>query len=290
MCDDDVLFFNWEITLGVLYVVATPIGNLGDITDRARRILSEVDLIAAEDTRHTGKLLAHLNIRTRLVTYHDHNELSASRSIVEQLKAGENIALVSDAGTPLIADPGFRLVRLATDEGIEVVPIPGPSALITALSVAGLPSDRFTFYGFLPAKHKALMDLLNDLTGETGTLIFYETPHRIVKTIAALELVFGAERHLVLARELTKTFEQIVRKPIGEIKRQIEAEEIVIKGEFVLLLQGQDEIVVPLDEERLLKELIKELPLRKAAEIAARLTGKSKNELYKIALLLKENN
>lgn len=286
---DQLIDSKEESLVSVLYVVATPIGNLEDITERAKRILSEVDLIAAEDTRHTAKLLAHLNISTRLISYHDHNELEASLKLVRQIKKGANIALVSDAGTPLIADPGYRLVKHANDEGIKVVPVPGPSAFLAALSVAGLPTDRFTFHGFLPAKAKAREDFLVNLVNETGTLVFYESPHRIVKTISVFEQVFGQDRLMVVARELTKAFEQIVRKPIGEIRRQIETGEIVARGEFVLLVQGQLHIETNLDERKLLRELMTELPIRKAAEIASRLTGQGKKELYKIALTIKTN-
>ena len=279
-----------EGLVSILYVVATPIGNLEDITDRAKRILSEVDLIAAEDTRHTSKLLAHLNITTPITTYHDHSESTAGLKLVAQLKKGVSIALVSDAGTPLIADPGYRLVNHALEEGIEVVPIPGPSAFVTAMSIAGLPSDKFTFYGFLPVKAKAREDFLANIVNETGTLVFYESPHRIVKTMAALERVFGQERLMVVARELTKTFEQVVRKTIGEIRQQIDTGEIVVKGEFVLLLQGQQHIESKLDERKLLELLMAELPLSKAAEITSRLTGQGKNDLYKMALDIKNHS
>lgn len=279
-----------EGLVSILYVVATPIGNLEDITDRAKRILSEVDLIAAEDTRHTSKLLAHLNVTTPVTPYHDHVSSTAGLKLIAQLKKGVSIALVSDAGTPLIADPGYRLVNHALEEGIKVVPVPGPSAFVTAMSVAGLPSDRFTFYGFLPAKTKAREDFLASIVNETGTLVFYESPHRIVKTMAAFEHVFGQQRLMVVARELTKTFEQIVRKPIVEIRQQIDTGEIVVKGEFVLLLQGQQHVKSNLDERKLLELLMTELPLGKAAEIASRLTGQGKNDLYKIALEIKNHS
>ena len=279
-----------EGLVSILYVVATPIGNLEDITDRAKRILSEVDLIAAEDTRHTSKLLAHLNVTTPVTTYHDHVKSTAGLKLIAQLKKGVSIALVSDAGTPLIADPGYRLVNHALEEGIKVVPVPGPSAFVTAMSVAGLPSDRFTFYGFLPAKTKAREDFLASIVNETETLVFYESPHRIVKSMASFERVFGQQRLMVVARELTKTFEQIVRKPIGEIRQQIDTGEIVVKGEFVLLLQGQQHVKSNLDERKLLELLMTELPLGKAAEIASRLTGQGKNDLYKIALEIKNHS
>ncbi len=273
--------------MSVLYVVATPIGNLDDITMRAKKILSEVDIIAAEDKRHTGKLLAHLGITKRLLAYHDHNEASMSEQIIDMLLKGESVALVSDAGTPLIADPGYRLVRQASALGISVVPIPGPSALITALSVAGLASDKFTFYGFLPTKNKALTDFLQSVKDESGTSIFYESPHRVVRTLAVLEGVFGSTREMVVARELTKTFEQVIRCPIGEMKDKFESGEIVVKGEFVLLLQGQSSVAPLIEHEELLTQLMLELPLKKAAEITSRLTGESKKMLYKLGLSLK---
>lgn len=273
--------------MSILYVVATPIGNLEDITYRAKRILAEVDLIAAEDTRHTSKLLTHLNIGTRVTSYHDHNESEASRLLIARIKKGLSVALVSDAGTPLIADPGYRLVKLANEEGIKVVPVPGPSAFVTAISIAGLPSDRFTFYGFLPVKAKAREDFLKALVNEAGTLVFYESPHRVVNTLSAIEAIFGRDRLMVIARELTKAFEQIICQPVAEIRRLVEVGEIAIKGEFVILVQGQQHIQTNLDERKLLDELLVELPIAKAAEIAARLTGRGKKELYKIALTIK---
>lgn len=271
-------------------MVATPIGNLEDITERAKRILSEVDLIAAEDTRHTAKLLAHLNIGTSLTSYHDHNESVASRSLIDLIKSGKDVALVSDAGTPLIADPGYRLVKLAWEEGVKVVPIPGASALIAALCVAGLPSDKFTYYGFLPAKPKALKGFLTQQKNETGTLVFYESPHRLVRTVGMFEKVFGANRLLVVARELTKKFEQVSFGTISEARQRIEAGEIVVKGEFVLLLQGQQQIESNWDEHELLVALLSELPIGKAAEIASRLTGRPKKVLYKVAVSIKKGD
>ena len=276
--------------MSILYVVATPIGNLEDITERAKRVLSEVDLIAAEDTRHTAIVLNHLNIKTPLTSYHDHNESSASHSLIEQIKSGKEIALVSDAGTPLIADPGYRLVKLAREEGVKVVPIPGVSAVTAALSVAGLPTDKFTYHGFLPAKSKALQDFLKELENEPGTLIFYESPHRLVKTVAMFEKVFGSDRILVVARELTKRFEQVSYGTIGEARERIEAGEIVGKGEFVLLLQGQLKVDSEWDERKLLAELLTDLSVSRAAELASRLTGRSKNVLYKIAISMKEDS
>ncbi len=275
--------------MSALYVVATPIGNLEDITLRAKRILEEVDVIAAEDTRHTRILLSHLGIKTRIRTYHDHNESSMSETLIKELKAGLSIALVSDAGTPLISDPGYRLVKLAGEEGIDVVPVPGPSALIAALSVAGLPSDRFTFHGFLPAKEKAREDFLKSLVNESGTQIFYESPHRLTKSIGTFEKIFGEDRIIVIARELTKTFEQIVRGSVGQIRAKVKSGEIIVKGEFVILLQGQLNSPSDLDATRVLTELLLELPMSKAAEVAAKLTGQPRKKLYKLALSLRQD-
>tara|TARA_B100001964_G_scaffold243101_1_gene320025 strand:- start:5354 stop:6184 length:831 start_codon:yes stop_codon:yes gene_type:complete len=274
--------------VSILYVVATPIGNLEDITERAKRILSEVDLIAAEDTRHTAIVLNHLNVKTPLTSYHDHNESSASRSLIDQIKSGKEIALVSDAGTPLIADPGYRLVKLAREEGVKVVPVPGVCAVTAALSVSGLPTDKFAYHGFLPAKSKALKDFLKELTNEPGTLVFYESPHRLVKTVAMFEQVFGSDRILVVARELTKAFEQVSYGTIVEARERIESGEIVIKGEFVLLLQGRLEVDSQWDERKLLAELLTDLPVSRASDLASRLTGRPKKTLYKLALSMKE--
>jgi 16S rRNA (cytidine1402-2'-O)-methyltransferase len=275
--------------LSTLYVVATPIGNLEDITIRAARILEDVDLIAAEDTRHTSRLLSHLGIRTTVKTYHDHNESSMSDALVQDLKKGLTIALVSDAGTPLISDPGYRLVKQAREAGIDVVPIPGPSALIAALSVAGLPSDRFKFHGFLPAKEKAREDFLKALLNDTGTQIFYESPHRMVKSIAAFEKIFENDRVFVIARELTKTFEQIVYGPVKKVREKLESGELVVKGEFVILMQGQLNSSTDIDVSKLLVELLQELPMSKAAEVASKITGEPRKKLYKLALSLKQD-
>ena len=274
--------------MGVLYIVATPIGNLEDITVRAKRILAEVDFIAAEDTRHTSRLLSHLGIKTGVRTYHDHNEASMSEVLIENLRKGQSIALVSDAGTPLISDPGYRLVKRAREEGIDVVPVPGPSALIAALSVAGLPSDMFTFRGFLPAKQKGREDFLKSLINDAGTQIFYESPHRLIKSIGTFEKVFGEDRVIVIARELTKTFEQVVRGSVSQIRKMLASEEIVVKGEFVILMHGQANPPSDIDAVKLLTELLQELPMSKAAEVASRVTGEPRKKLYRLALSLKQ--
>jgi len=225
-----------QIIKGTLYIVSTPIGNLEDITLRALRILKEVDLIAAEDTRHTGLLLRHFGIQKSLTSYFEGNELKKREFILYRLKQGERIALVSDAGTPGISDPGFRLIRLAIDNEIPVVPIPGPSAVITALSVAGLPTDAFLFKGFLPHKSKKRRDLLKQLEGVRETIIFYESPHRLSETLKDILDLLG-NREMVLTRELTKVYEEVLRGKISEILNQIEEKKL--KGEITLVISGK---------------------------------------------------
>ena len=275
---------------GILYVVATPIGNLQDITARALEVLRAVSLVAAEDTRHSRKLLAHYGIGTPLVALHEHNERDITQRLLQTLAAGEGIALVSDAGTPLISDPGFYLVRAARQANIRVVPVPGASALIAALSVAGLPTDRFLFEGFLPSRQAARRQRLQALQTETVTLVFYESSHRIRASLADMAEVFGAGRDATLARELTKTFETIRHGTLGELLAWVEADSNQQKGEFVLLVQG-----VPADEPaevdaaagQVLAILLAELPLSQAAALAAKITGCSKNVLYQRGLMLK---
>jgi 16S rRNA (cytidine1402-2'-O)-methyltransferase len=269
----------------VLYVVATPIGNLGDMVARAVTILQSVALIAAEDTRHSRRLLDHFHIRTACVAYHDHSTPAELAGLLQQLQAGRSIALISDAGTPLVSDPGYRLVDAALNAGIAVVPVPGPCAAIAALSVAGLPTDRFVFEGFLPAKSAARRQRLEQLRSETRTLVFYEAPHRLVETLADMESVCGAERTAVLARELTKLHETVRRAPLGELRAWVEADANQSRGECVLLLQGYAEAAgLRPEDERILKLLLEELPLRQAAALAAKITGQKKNELYQLAL------
>ena len=275
---------------GILYVVATPIGNLQDITARALEVLRAVSLVAAEDTRHSRKLLAHYGIGTPLVALHEHNERDITQRLLQTLAAGEGIALVSDAGTPLISDPGFYLVRAARQANIRVVPVPGASALIAALSVAGLPTDRFLFEGFLPSRQAARRQRLQALQTETVTLVFYESSHRIRASLADMAEVFGAGRDATLARELTKTFETIRHGTLGELLAWVEADSNQQKGEFVMLVQG-----VPADEPaevdaaagQVLAILLAELPLSQAAALAAKITGCSKNVLYQRGLMLK---
>ncbi|EKO3415423.1 16S rRNA (cytidine(1402)-2'-O)-methyltransferase [Vibrio fluvialis] len=270
-----------------LYIVPTPIGNLGDITQRALDVLSSVDVIAAEDTRHSGKLLAHFNIQTKTFALHDHNEQQKAQVLVEKLLAGQSIALVSDAGTPLISDPGYHLVTQCRQAGVKVVPLPGACAVITALSASGLPSDRFSFEGFLPAKSKGRKDKFMEIARAERTCIFYESPHRITESLQDMLDVLGPERQVVLARELTKTFETIQGMPLGELIEWIEADDNRKRGEMVLLIHGyrdSAEDVLPEEALRTLGILTKELPLKKAAAMTAEIYNLKKNALYKWGL------
>lgn len=276
------------MTRGVLYVVATPIGNLEDFSPRAIAALQEASLIAAEDTRHSSRLMAHFNISTRLVALHDHNESERLQSLLERLEAGEHIALISDAGTPLVSDPGYRLVAAAQERDIIVVPVPGACAAITALSAAGLPSDRFVFEGFLAARMAARQQRLRELLQEPRTLIFYEAPHRILESLQDMVLIFGAERRAVLARELTKTFETIRQRPLGELAAWVASDADQQRGEIVVVVEGVRAVENDMAEgERVLGLLMKELPLKQAAQLASDITGIKKNSLYELGLRLK---
>ena len=273
-----------------LYIVATPIGNLDDITLRAIDTLKRVDLIAAEDTRHSGLLLQHLGIKARLYSLHDHNEQEKAQVLIEKLQAGLSIALISDAGTPLINDPGYHLVKACRENGIKVVPIPGACAAIAALSVAGLPSDKFIYEGFLPAKSKARQDSLASLITEPRTMIFYESTHRLLETLKDMQTIFGANKQIVLAKELTKTWETIVSFPVNELIDWLNQDASRQKGEFVLIVAGYTESNKDIDPKAIntLKLLQKELPLKKAAAITAEIYGLKKNQLYQIGLNLEE--
>jgi len=271
----------------ILYIVPTPIGNLGDITQRALDILSSVDCIAAEDTRHTGKLLSHFNIKTKTFALHDHNEQEKANILVERLLSGQSIALVSDAGTPLISDPGYHLVSRCRQAGVKVEPLPGACAVITALSASGLPSDRFSFEGFLPAKTKGRKDRLNEIAKVERTCIFYESPHRIMQSLADMLDVLGPDRDVVIARELTKTFETIKGLPIGELIPWMEEDENRRRGEIVLLIHGyrsSNEQELSTEVTRTLGILVKSLPLKKAAAAVAEIYNVKKNTLYKWGL------
>ena len=273
---------------GTLYVVATPIGNLDDISARALRVLREVKLIAAEDTRHSARLLQHFGIATPLVACHEHNEREQGSRLVQRLLGGDDLALISDAGTPLISDPGYHLVRNARAAGVRVVPVPGACALIAALSASGLPSDRFVFEGFLPARSTARRQRLQALCEEPRTLLFYEAPHRLLECLADLRELFGGERPAVLARELSKTFETIRGAPLGELHDWVAADANQQRGECVLLVGGwqapEGEAALSAEALRVLDLLLAELPLKRAAALAAEITGVRKNLLYQEAL------
>jgi len=273
---------------GTLYVVATPIGNLDDIGVRALRVLREVALIAAEDTRHSQRLLQHFGIQTPLAACHEHNERDESGRFLARLQAGEDVALISDAGTPLVSDPGFHLVRQARAAGIRVVPVPGPCALIAALSAAGLPSDRFIFEGFLPARAAGRRARLELLKEESRTLIFYEAPHRILECLEDMQAVFGGGRQAVLARELTKTFETLKGAPLAELCAWVAADSNQQRGECVVLVAGwqapEGEEALSAEALRVLDLLLAELPLKRATALAAEITGVRKNLLYQVAL------
>lgn len=278
-----------SVTQGTLYVVATPIGNLEDMSPRACRVLAEADLIAAEDTRHSGRLLQHFAIATPSVSLHEHNESERVPGLLAKLQAGETVALISDAGTPLVSDPGFVLIRAARDAGIRVSPVPGPSALIAGLSVAGLASDRFAFEGFLPAKTVARGKCLNTLTADTRTLIFYESVHRLADSLAAMRDVFGAERRAVVARELTKRYEQVRDGTLAQLTSWAQENPEAARGEVVVLVEGAPpQRTEDAEIDRMLAILLAELPVKQAAALAARLSGEKKNRLYQRALELQE--
>ncbi|HNP64782.1 MAG TPA: 16S rRNA (cytidine(1402)-2'-O)-methyltransferase [Woeseiaceae bacterium] len=273
---------------GTLFIVATPIGNLEDLTPRARQTLGEVSLIAAEDTRHTGRLLMSIGVKSRLIALHDHNEEKVLGKLIRTLQQGESVALVCDAGTPLVSDPGFRLVREAHQNHIRVSPIPGASAATAALSAAGIPTDRFCFEGFLPAKQAARRARLAELASEQRTMIFYESVHRIAECLDDLVDAFGDSRPAFVGRELSKIHEQCVRESLGELKRRIDDGSIVGKGEFVLVVGGASEAAGSgHDADRLLSELLPHMPAKEAAKVASRLTGLKKNALYERLLELK---
>ncbi len=272
---------------GILFIVATPIGNLDDITFRAVEVLKSVDIVLAENTRRSKKLLSHLDISKPIRAFHEHNERDKTKAIIGELKSGKSIALISDAGTPLISDPGYFLVVQAKKEGLRVVPIPGPSALITALSVSGLASDSFTFLGFLPSKQIARVKLLKSLVSRTETIIFYESPKRILSTLSDMYIIFGDVREVCLAKELTKTFETIHTDSIPNLIQYLTIEQNHQKGEFVILISANDKIDIAEAENQLdslLPILCAEMGASKAAKLAAKITGIDKNQCYKKAV------
>lgn len=269
-----------------LYIVPTPIGNLADITQRALDVLASVDLVAAEDTRHTARLLSHFSINAKTFALHEHNEQQKAAALLARLQQGQSVALVSDAGTPLISDPGYHLVTQCREAGVRVVPLPGACAVVTALSASGLPSDRFSFEGFLPPKTKARQDTFRALADDPRTLIFYESPHRIRDSLADMREVLGEARRVVLARELTKTFETIHGAPLGELIEWLNEDANRLRGEMVLLVAGYraDKNALPSAACHALSLLAAELPLKKAAALVAELYSVKKNALYKWGL------
>jgi 16S rRNA (cytidine1402-2'-O)-methyltransferase len=274
-----------------LYLVATPIGNLADMVPRAIAVLQSVDAIAVEDTRHSGKLMQHFNISKPMIPYHDHNERDAAERILHLLQQNKRVALISDAGTPAIADPGYRLVRLAHQHGVRVESIPGPCAAMAALAGSGLPSDRFQFNGFLPAKQQARKTALEALAAETATLIFYEAPHRMADTVRDMATVLGGSREVCLARELTKQYETLWLTTLDELVRALAEKRVEERGEIVLVVAGNT--AAPVDDsesERVLQILLTDLSVKQAAELAAQITGAPKRELYRRALALKNDS
>ncbi len=274
-----------------LYIVPTPIGNLSDISLRALEVLQKVSVIAAEDTRHSAKLMQHHGIHTQLISYHDHGSESQTRRILDTLQAGQSVALISDAGTPLISDPGYKLVSIVREHSIPVIPLPGACAITTALCASGLPSDRFSFEGFPSAKHQARLAHFQSLAKDERTLIFYESTHRIEDSLADMASAFGGDRQCVIARELTKTFETILEGSLVDLNRTLEQDPNQRKGEFVVLVTGYRAVVVDdisAEAEKILRALLGELPIKKAAALTAKITGEKKNKLYQWALDNKE--
>ena len=275
-----------------LYIVATPIGNLGDMTPRAVEVLKQVDVIAAEDTRHSKRLMSHFGIDTPMIPCHDHNERQQTERIVKKLQQGETIALVSDAGTPLISDPGYFLVRSVREAGFKVIPVPGSSAIIAALSVSGLATDRFFFEGFLPAKSSGRKKKLEELGAMPFTWGVYESTHRIMDSLKDFQAVLGGGRYLVLAREITKTFETVIAGTVDEVLDILEQDADQRRGEFVLLVEGHKEekdLTIDEDTVRWLTRLLEELPPKKAAAVIADVTGLKKKDIYNKALSLKDS-
>lgn len=276
--------------IGTLYVVATPIGNLADISERALTTLSEVDLIAAEDTRHTGKLLSHFNIKAKTFALHDHNEKQKAQQVLDWLNEGLDIALVSDAGTPLISDPGYAVVNLCRQQGANVTPVPGACAAITAVSCSGLPTDRFQFIGFTPAKSQARQQFFKDAYESGITSIMYESTHRIMASLEDLKEALGGEQQVVFAKELTKTYETFFSGSVSELLVYLTEEPEKQRGELVLMLPGKSrqQEAIPSEAKRMLALLEPEMPLKKACGVVAEFFGLKKNALYKATIAEKE--
>lgn len=278
---------------GTLYIIATPIGNLDDLSPRAIATLQTVDLIAAEDTRHSKKLLRNFSINTPLTALHDHNERSMAKKLIEKLQNGQSIALISDAGTPAINDPGYILVKQAHQSGINLSPLPGPCAAITALSASGLPSNQFLFIGFLPARHEARQTQLTTLKTVTATLIFYESCHRIIESLTDMATTLGEQRLAFIGRELTKQFETLYQAPLGQLRDELAQNTVQQRGEFVVIVSGVDKQAADEDTTRhtaILQPLLEELPLSQAVRLAAKISGCHKNRLYDLAINLKKDN
>jgi 16S rRNA (cytidine1402-2'-O)-methyltransferase len=279
-------------TCGILYVVATPIGNLADLSERARKVLGEVDIVAAEDTRHSGKLLQLIGVNTRMISLHEHNERQRSAELLKHLQSGKNIALISDAGTPLISDPGFNLVRDLVEHNVRVVPVPGACAAISALSVCGLPTDRFVFEGFLPTKAGKRREYLGTLRSETRTLVFYESPHRIQESLVEMQNVFGSQRRAVVCRELTKVYETNYYGTLGELCERAEKDVDMSRGEIVIVVAGDDaadEYASALDAQTVLDTLLTELPASQAAKFTAKLCNVDRAAMYELAVQRKKS-
>ncbi|RUO42879.1 16S rRNA (cytidine(1402)-2'-O)-methyltransferase [Aliidiomarina taiwanensis] len=271
---------------GILYIVPTPIGNLDDMTQRAQQVLASVSAIAAEDTRHSRVLLEHYGITTPMFALHEHNEREKAAGLVARLQGGESIALISDAGTPLISDPGFPLVRACRQAGVQVTALPGPSAVITALSASGLPTDKFLFAGFLPAKQQARVTALEALADETGTMVFYESPRRIAESLSAISEVLGAAREVVVAREISKQYETYLHGSAADVLAKVQADANQQRGEIVLIVAGKqlNKSDIPAEALKLLTELTALLPPKKAAKVVANHYGLRANDLYKLTL------
>ena len=278
-------------TQGILYVVATPIGNLGDMTLRAIETLKMVDAISAEDTRHTSGLLSHFGISKKLIAVHEHNEQQSAEKLVLALKNGENIALVTDAGTPAVSDPGAIVVKIVRESGIKVVPIPGVSAVVAALSASGITQNGFYFHGFLPASGAARRKQLEALKAQLVTLVFYEAPHRIIESVEDIAKILGEDRKITFCRELTKTFETIYTCPASHASAWLQADANQQRGEFVLLVEASpvaETLEISEEAQRVLKCLLAELPLKQAVALAAEISNEKKNDLYELALSFKK--
>jgi 16S rRNA (cytidine1402-2'-O)-methyltransferase len=277
--------------IGELYLVATPIGDMTDIAPRALDILNIVDIVAVEDKRRSSRLFSHFGIKTPMISYHDHSEEKQVKKIIDELLCGKSVALISDAGTPLISDPGYKLVNAAKDKSIKVSPVPGPCALIAAISASGLPSDRFIFEGFLPSKSIPRVTKIQNISADSRTIIFYEAPHRILETLIDMIKVIGPSRKIVLARELTKTYETFISGTLESVLQIIEKDLNQQKGEIVIVLAGADSSekkIETQDSKRILSVLLQELPLKQAVSLGSKITGIQKNIFYKLALDLKK--